>query len=531
MWKRILAPTIFISLLWFAGNTATSYFMRLVHESHARALEQNVATIRSGWAMQDLLWRLHAAVMEAQTKSRRETLAVVVEEVADLEKAFDRQLQEAIDTSATGSEKFIDGVIREYYTRYREQIDACLKKTDPKGKLVVDAKDNEETMRLVRPVAESCRELVAVNEQLLTSATHQANRLTSLADLLRTSFLVAGPFVGLLLAIWLVKDLSRSIAKISVTLKDAAGNMARELGSVEVRGTGDFAGLQQQAESVANQLQRVWEQLQADRQRALAMERLSAVGEMATGIAHELRNPLTSVKLLLQTATPNGDGHWLDEKAYHTVEQEIARLDRTIQGLLDFARPPILRRVRHDLRLTVRRAVNLIEGHANQHRILVSILLPDSPILLNGDPEQLHQVLVNLLINAIEAVEHGGRIQVAAESADGPDGMCRVVVSDSGPGIRQEILPKIFEPFVTSKERGTGLGLAISLRIVAEHGGLLLAANRPEGGAVFTLKLPVEADAAVVASAPAEAGDPSSDTLESATHGKLEQGNAFGTGH
>jgi C4-dicarboxylate-specific signal transduction histidine kinase len=176
----------------------------------------------------------------------------------------------------------------------------------------------------------------------------------------------------------------------------------------------------------------------------------------------------------------------------------------------------------------VRRAVNLIEGRANQQGISISTSLPDRPIFVNGDPEQLHQVLVNLLINGVEAVQHGGKLSVAAKAADGT---CSIFVSDSGPGIREEILPKIFEPFVTSKERGTGLGLAVSLRIVAEHGGLLLATNRPEGGATFTLKLPVEPDNAVGPSASTESVNPSSETLDSAMHSKMEEGNAYRTGH
>ena len=489
-------------------------------------LEEDVATIRAGWAIQDLLWRLHSIVMESQTKSPRETRVVV----AELEAAYDRQFQAAVDSSYTDREKVLDGIIRDRFTLYRDHIDARLKRTDANGRFVVDTEDNEMAMRLVRAVAEPCRELVAVNEQLLADATHRASQLSSLAVLLWISFLLAGPVVGLVVAIWIVKDLTRSIAKISVTLKDAAGNLAQEVGSVEVRGTGGFAGLQGQAELVANQIQRVWEQLQEDRQRSLAVARLAAVGELAAGIAHELRNPLTSVKLIIQTAVPGAAGYSLDEKAYRIVEEEIGRLERTIQGLLDFARPPVLRRVRHDLRVTVRRAVNLIVGPANQHGITISTFIPDQPILVNADPEQIHQVLVNLLINGVEAVPDGGKLYVAAEPADGPDGMCRIVVSDSGPGIREEILPKIFEPFVTSKERGTGLGLAVSLRIVAEHGGLLLAANRPEGGAVFTLKLPVEPDAAIAPSPPTETVTPSTTTLDSAMHSKLEEGNAYGTG-
>ncbi|MGO9111424.1 MAG: sensor histidine kinase [Thermoguttaceae bacterium] len=527
MWKRILVPAMFVSVLWIAGNTATSYFTKLVHESHTRGLVENVTTIRAAWAMQDTLWRLQAIVMEAKTKSRRETLIVV----AELEGAFDRQFHEAVESSYTDKEKVLDSIVGNRYSLYRDHIDACLKRAANNGGFAADAEDNEKAMRLVRAVAEPCRELVAVNEQLLADATHRAIQLSSLADQLWISFLVAGPIVGLVFAIWIVKDLTRSISRISVTLKDAAGDLLQDMGSLEVHGTGDFAGLQEQAKLVVNQIQQVLEQRQADQRETLAMARLAAVGELAAGIAHELRNPLTSVKLLFQTAVPDKAGYSLDEKVYHLVGEEISRLERTIQGLLDFARPPVLRRVRHDLRVTVQRAVNLIEGSAKQQGISISTSVPDLPILVNGDPEQLHQVLVNLLINGVEAIQHGGKLSIAAEPADGPDGMCRIVVSDSGPGIREEILPKIFEPFVTSKERGTGLGLAISLRIVAEHQGVLLAANQPEGGAAFTLKLPAEPDTAVAPPESSDSTDRLSATPNSAMHSALEEGDAYGIDH
>ena len=102
--------------------------------------------------------------------------------------------------------------------------------------------------------------------------------------------------------------------------------------------------------------------------------------------------------------------------------------------------------------------------------------------MVDGDPEQIHQVLVNLLLNGVEAMPDGGMLKMTIHQGDGRQRTCRVTVSDSGSGIPPQILTRIFEPFVTSKEGGTGLGLAISRRIAEEHGGTLLAVNRDGGG-------------------------------------------------
>ena len=141
-------------------------------------------------------------------------------------------------------------------------------------------------------------------------------------------------------------------------------------------------------------------------------DRLAAVGEMAAGVAHELRNPLTSVKLLMQTATDGHGGVGLTEEHIHVVVEQVARMENTIQRLLDFARPPQMKQVRQDIRETLQRALNLAEGYASQQSVSVERDCPPEPVIVNGDPEQLHQVFVNLVMNAVEAMPDGGVLRI-----------------------------------------------------------------------------------------------------------------------
>lgn len=487
MWKRVVAPALVVSILWIASSTISTYWIHRVYESHSRVLTENVATIRAAWAMQDTLWRLHAIVMESADKERRETRI----EATELESAFERYVAEAEKISFTPEEQIAIKAVREHFAVYRDHIETRLRPAGLTGLLTSQTAEKEKTIRLARAVAEPCRQLADLNERMLTESTAQSTRLSTLVNLMRMAFLVVGPIVGVICGLWIARGLHRSISQISVTLNDATGDLNRDVGSVEIRSLDDLPGLHQQVQTVATRIQQVMEELQQARHQAMLAERLAAVGELAAGVAHELRNPLTSVKLLIQTAAQRQPNTALAGRQLQVVQQEVARMESTIQGLLDFARPPDLHRVAHDLRTTVRRALNLVEGRAKQQNVAIVEKMPNAPVVVDGDPEQLHQVFVNLLLNGIEAMPQGGSLAVAVNTDDAMRRVCRVSVSDSGEGIPQPILDRIFEPFATSKEHGTGLGLAISHRIAQEHGGVLLVTNRTEGGAVFTLELPL----------------------------------------
>lgn len=486
MWKRVVAPTVLVSVLWLVGSGISTYFVHQVYESQASVLTENVATIRAAWAMQDGLWRLQVAVAEASGKEPRETRI----ETAELQAAFEQRLREAEQSCFTPQERVLSKAVREHYCVYRDHIQECLRDLGAPNPQVTQAEEKEKLIRLARAVAEPCRQLLELNERLLADSTARSTRLNRVTDVLHYAFLVVGPMVGVLCGLWIARGMHRSISQIRVTLKGAAGGLDGELSSVEVHTPGDLPELQHLAQVVTDRVRHVVLELEQARQQAMSTERLAAVGELAAGIAHEMRNPLTSVKLLIQTAAQQLPGGSFGEQDLQVAQREIVRMESTIQGLLDFARPAVLRRVRHDVRGTAQRAWNLVDGRARQQHVHVVYEAPDVPVMVDGDPEQLHQILVNLLLNGVESMPSGGLLRMTIQAGDGRHPACRIAVSDSGAGIPPPILARIFEPFVTSKETGTGLGLAISRRIAEEHGGMLVAANREEGGAQFTLELP-----------------------------------------
>jgi PAS domain S-box-containing protein len=220
----------------------------------------------------------------------------------------------------------------------------------------------------------------------------------------------------------------------------------------------------------------------------LRAEQLMALGQVAAGVAHELRNPLTAIKGLVQVNRKEADARGLPAEDLRIIEQEIRRMERTLQTFLDFARPPQPHRRQLQLADIVARVLALIVGRAEKQQVAVRLEQLDSTVFVEADQDQLQQLLLNLILNALDAMPRGGALEVVLRAP--ADGRVELRVLDSGPGIASELLPRIFEPFVSSKETGLGLGLAVSRRIAEDHGGKLSAYNRPEGGACFVLSLP-----------------------------------------
>lgn len=220
----------------------------------------------------------------------------------------------------------------------------------------------------------------------------------------------------------------------------------------------------------------------------LRAEELAEVGQIAAGMAHELRNPLTAIKMLVQTNREEAEARGLPFEDLHVIEQEILRMEARLNVFIDFARPPKPERQRIDLAAVVDQTLALIGGRARKQRVQLKFTPPPAPVVVEADGEQVRQLLVNLALNALDVMPRGGILEIELRPQGEP--FAELVVLDTGPGIAPRHLARLYEPFFTSKETGLGLGLAVSQRIARDHGGSLRAINRPEGGACFILRLP-----------------------------------------
>jgi signal transduction histidine kinase len=253
----------------------------------------------------------------------------------------------------------------------------------------------------------------------------------------------------------------------------------------------DVHFVQAVANVVATAIERHHDEERLRERQMVRAEQMAAIGQVAAGVAHELRNPLTSVKGLVQVNLREAEAGGLPAEDLRVIEHEVRRMERTLQTFLDFARPPRPDRRRLDLADVVDRVYALVGGRARKQSVALRFDRPAGPVRVDGDPDQLQQLVLNLVLNALDAMPSGGAVEV--EIRPPRDGQVELLVRDTGPGIAAHILPKVFETFVSSKETGIGLGLPVSRRIAEDHGGGLTAYNLPAGGACFALRLPAPA--------------------------------------
>ncbi|MGO8991061.1 MAG: GAF domain-containing protein [bacterium] len=243
------------------------------------------------------------------------------------------------------------------------------------------------------------------------------------------------------------------------------------------------------SQQMEEKIQKTTADLRKTEAQLIRSEKLAALGQLAAGIAHEIRNPLTSINILIHSLTENFPPESARREDLRVIEEEIRRINEIVDQFLRFARPAPPRLQKADALSIFEETLQLLRPQMEKYRIIVQkefqVLRP-----ISMDREQMKQVILNLFLNAVQAMPNGGRLTLRGQVLE--DGhWVTLSVQDSGMGIRSENMDKLFDPFFSTKEGGVGLGLSIAHRIIDQHHGKIEVESAPGKGTLLTVWLPI----------------------------------------
>lgn len=348
---------------------------------------------------------------------------------------------------------------------------------------------------------------------LLTSLSASSIEIASRRILIGTLFF-GGVFIGsisIFICVILYKFVSKPVAlleqgmkrlgkgdfdsPIEITSRDEMGLLARTFNSMAY----DIKRYREKLENWANELQqevdRKTREIMEAQEQLVNAEKLASLGRLAAGVAHELNSPLTGIvtfaHLMRQRIAPDNK---LDAEDLDTIIEQANRCSKIIKGLLGFSRKGESEKIRVNLNDLLENSLSMVNGQAKFHNVKIETHLGAPLPTVNVDPNQIQQVIINMLTNAADAMSDRGQIEITTRAAaeDGAD-FVEMEFTDSGPGIIPEHMGRIFEPFFTTKPvgKGTGLGLPVSYGIVKRHGGDILVRSKVGKGATFVIRIPL----------------------------------------
>lgn len=537
--RRIAAPMIGLSIVLLALGVVAAWN---VHKQQQTSSDLIVREMHAMLAIEDL----HIEMRDVRYLVNRylrtgdpNSLA----EALDMKKKTDVLLDLSKSLARKGPELELIEIAEVGYGRFFDQLQRLSEPMLPEATFPYPSKP------IRRPISDELTEsFTSLSDELLTNEvlyplrkcisfnqevverTNDANQQT--AQHMKIGFLllgICGAAAGLLTGTGIARAVGRSIVQLNISVRDVVGKLHEVRAPVTISHSGGFQGIESDLKRLEDDIGNVVQQLHQRETELLRTEQLARVGQLAAGLAHELRNPLMPMKVLVQAALERGDEVGLKGRSLRVINDEISRLEQSIQTFLDFARPPVPQISPVDVNEVLQQVFDLVNGRANQQTVSIWMDLPLDHVIAMVDRTQIRQLVLNLLLNALDALPDGGAIEVHLDQnvVPTPDAPVEVTaplpagefnehdalrlptfspevngqaddvdwfairIADNGPGIPADLQKNLFDPFVTTKETGTGLGLSICHRIALAHGGTLTARNRKYGGAEFTLSLPL----------------------------------------
>jgi signal transduction histidine kinase len=471
----LLAALVFITV---AGGLVMVWYTYRMQGLLTQIIDRNVAAFQAAEALETALVKQKGFVSYYFLDGDPDWLR----QLGEHRQIFKQRLREARSLVETeDQEKDIDLIESEYaqYIASKDRVIEYYKAGDRE----TGAKLHKKVRKYFTKILELCEEYKNVHTMKIRQAREQSRSQAERLRIIAGTAMLAVLSLAALLAFVLVNHILgpvRRLALVAARESDASesGNEVKAL-SRKVRG-------------LIEDIDQTHSELEKSRENLLHAEKMALVGKLAAGTAHSIRNPLTSVKMRLFSLSRTLNLSAPQKEDFEVISDEIRHLDTIVQNFLEFSRPPKLKMQMTSLSDVVDLAIQLLHHRLKSYDVDIKLNRKRPLPEIIADPEQLKEVLVNLVVNACEAMERGGTIVINEDEEfnESLGGVVVIRLADNGPGIPESIRDKVFQPFFTTKEEGTGLGLSIAARIVEQHGGRLDFESNENGGSTFVIILP-----------------------------------------
>ena len=398
---------------------------------------------------------------------------------------FRQRLEEARSFSESEGQSQVIDRIETDYVAYIETQDQVIQfyqmgQREMGSKLHKDVRDH------YFQILDSCREYRDFYKERIEQVKGRSHTQATKLRIIAGTAILAAIFLAVLLAFVLVNNILGPVRRLALEAD-------REVGAGQA--DDEVKALRRSVRGLIEDVDQTHTELEKSREHLLQAEKMAMVGKLAAGMAHSLRNPLTSVKMRLFSLGRTLDLSFDQREDFEVISEEIDHTDTIVQNFLEFSRPPKRKMQRVSPSEVVDMVIQLLHHRLESYDVVIELHRKKPLPEVQVDPEQLKEALANLIENACEAMKGtGGKIFIDEEESHADDsGLTAVIrLTDTGPGIPKSIREKVFQPFFTTKEEGSGLGLSITIRIIEEHGGSLNLTSKRNEGATFIIALPVK---------------------------------------
>ncbi|MBU1009934.1 MAG: MCP four helix bundle domain-containing protein [Bacteroidetes bacterium] len=486
-YQMIVGALVTIAMILAGGYLIISYIYQIQDETNVY-IQHNVESAKTAQELKLSLYNIRAASLTYLFDRSPERIAALQQEQTE----FIVLLDKAREATNTTEENNLIQQISALFSNYQQTLKNALElhrqgRISQPNKLIVHASQD-----LINTIEEKTNLFIASKESA-QMAYEKSIRKND--DIIRTAIFtlgIGGIFMGLILGWLIARLILNPIYKLVLKVRDAAGSEVVE--HIRMTPGKELEELDLHINRLIGRINKANEDLKRNRELLEKTSKLAAVGKIAPVIAHEIRNPLTAIKMLIYSMMQEPGVSEEKEVDYKIIAQEINRVEGFLQNFLKYARPTKPQIQQIDIVHVIRETMHLMQPKIVQNNITLTEQYEKESLQLLADPDMIRQVLMNLVLNALEAMGIEGQLVVATRVSENKENgnVFEISLSDTGSGIPDDIRDSLFDPFVKGKDQGVGLGLSISQRIAELHQGWISAENNAGKGSVFTIHLPIK---------------------------------------